>query len=271
MKNTYKIPEGCTSISIEQIGNKIVTEFETEFKKGDIILKKYIGSFNYILILDYIDKNGRIYYLAYIRQGDIRAKIKSDFGLGCEGDANTSLCLATQSEKQLLFDALSKVSKKWNAETLQIEDLKVDPKVGDCVKIGSAYCIVGQVCGDAFSEKNEWIRFEWDGYKIKQKSYIKFTKYADIAILTPPQFQSEVNALGFEYDFKNDTFKELRWVPKEGDRCFELSIFLNELCVVEIIYASRYHKKTYDEGRTFKTKSECESVIEKIKNVLKSK
>ena len=89
--------------------------------------------------------------------------------------------------------------------------------------------------------------------------------------MTEAQFQSEVNSLGFEYDFKNNTFNELRWEPKEGERCFELSIFLNELCVVEILYDSRYHKKSYDEGRTFKTRLECESAIEKIKEILKSK
>ena len=262
MKNTYKIPEGCTSISIEQIGNKIVTEFipSCKFKDGDVIFedgriiiyKSHIGSESF-------NTHALIYY-------SIDKEVS--YG-GYYGESVESCRMATKKEKQLLFDALSKVSKKWNAETLQIEDLKVDPKVGDCVKIGSAYCIVGQVCGDAFSEKNEWIRFEWDGYKIKQKSYIKFTKYADIAILTPPQFQSEVNALGFEYDFKNDTFKEMRWVPKEGEKfwCVYFT-FIPYSCTND---GESIDKELIKVGNCFKTKSECESAIEKIKNVLKSK
>lgn len=137
MKQTFKIPDECKEISIEQVDNTIVTTFEPEFKKGDILV--------------------------------------SDMGTIC------------------IFNS---------------------------------------------------------------------------QVLTPDQFKSEVKALGFEYDFESDTFKVMKWVPKEGDRCFELSISLNKLCVVEILYASRYHKKSYDEGRTFKTKSECEEAIVKIKSVL---
>jgi hypothetical protein len=236
-----------------------VTEFEVEpkFKAGDIIIGKEF----------YWPRSAKI--------------VESVLDNVCVYDNGTNRCnfkylrLATPHEKQLLFDALAKAGKKWNAEKLQIEDLRVDPKVGDCVKLirrsfnGFVFARISDIKGNSilynarvkddmiFNKNAEWVKYTGDDSIVK--------------ILTPSQFQSEVNALGFEYDFKNDTFKELKWEPKEGDRCFELSIFLNELCVVEIIYASRYHKKTYDEGRTFKTKSECESAIEKIKNVLKSK
>jgi hypothetical protein len=186
MKNTYKIPEGCTSISIEQIGNKIVTEFET----------------------------------------------------------------------------------------LQIKDLKVEPKVVDCVKykykgnfeyaiyIGSdscSYLFKSRVCdGYIDSNNDQFMTFDQsDGSK------------TNLEILTHTQFQSEVNALGFEYNFKNGTFKALKWVPKENEAYWFITCDIKPFDTKN--NNSSDDKEMIKAGNCFKTKSECESAIEKIKNVLKSK
>ena len=39
MKQKFKVPEGTTNVTIEQIGNQIITTFESEpkFKKGDFV------------------------------------------------------------------------------------------------------------------------------------------------------------------------------------------------------------------------------------------
>ena len=256
MRNTYKIPTGCTSISFEQIGNKIVTEFipSCKFKDGDVIFedgrimiyKSYRDneSFNIHALICYsIDKE-----VSY--DGDYRMPVES-----CR--------LATAKEKQLLFDALAKSGKQWNAEALQIEDLKVDPKVGDCVKAiyeDSSY-FFGRYNGCSSVH-----RLESD----KTLGFGSFTSYKQIEVFTPTQFQSEVNALGFEYDFKNDTFKEIRWEPKLNSQYYFFDSLLdsplittNTECMID--------KDRIALGNCFKTKSECESAIEKIKNVLKSK
>lgn len=38
-KQTFEIPKGCSKVTVEQIGNQVVTTFEleNEFKRGDII------------------------------------------------------------------------------------------------------------------------------------------------------------------------------------------------------------------------------------------
>jgi hypothetical protein len=123
---------------------------------------------------------------------------------------------------------------------LQIEDLKVEPKVGDYVKARYAgEFFFGIFKGDVSTNRVGTV----DGIDTG-----RFKTYDSIQILTPTQFQSEVNALGFEYNFKNDTFKELKWEPKEGERCFELT-------AVEIIYNPKYHKKACDDGYIFKTRT----------------
>jgi len=267
MKNTYKIPEGCTSISIEQIGNKIVTEFETpnEYKKGDVITAN-----RGIIILERKINESKFecYARLYTNIGDTNV----DFG-GTYDYTSGQLRLATQSEKQLLFDALAKAGKRWNAETLQIEDLKVVPRVGDCVKLSNGngrvlfFIYNGRSIYGGHKNKGDYI----DSYgKICKENTLGFDyDFCIIEILTSSKFQSEVNALGFEYDFKNDTFKEMRWVPKEGEKfwCVYFT-FIPYSCTND---GESIDKELIKVGNCFKTKSECESAIEKIKNVLKSK
>jgi len=265
MKNTYKIPEGCTSISIEQIGNKIVTEFECspqKYKDGDIVLVNWDYAHDAPAILK--DYNMGSCHVAI-------ATDKDNMPIYNHIITNTNIIrCANQSEKQLLFDALAKAGKQWNSETLQIEDLKVEPKVGDCVK-----CIYTNVTlySKIMNALEDRLEFNSNLQVRKNTDIISHSKWflnepnSSIQILTPSQFQSEVNALGFEYDFKNDTFNELRWVPKEGDKVFTIYIDAMETLCQELIYNPKWHKT----DNIFKTKSECESAIEKIKNVLKSK
>jgi len=163
----------------------------------------------------------------------------------------------------------------------QIEDLKVEPKVGDCVKCTDSdddgdksvfYFVCGGFDGDGDPMEKNYCRLK---DKEIQFDCVYFGYARDgfnFQILTPTQFQSEVNALGFDYDFNNDTFKELRWVPKEGERCFFICVANKcELISNEILFKSVYHLEAFERGFVKKTKSECESAIEKIKNVLKSK
>ena len=255
MKNTYKIPEGCTSISIEQIGNKIVTEFETGFKKGDVI------SFTILSEWLAICESPSKYYCVCNKEGGVLMCITDK--LSGEEDHR----LATQSEKQLLFDVLARAGKQWNAETLQIEDLKVEPKVGDCVKL--AYSDGAKVYAKIKSSNNEIIFADfWYSTTRGIKTDGTFISYDSIEILTPTQFQSEVKALGLEYDFKNDTFKEMKWEPKKGEEFYSF----NGRKMVTEKWAGHYMDlERLDIGNCFKTKSECESAIEKIKEILKSK
>jgi len=100
MKNTYKIPEGCTSISIEQIGNKIVTDFKTGFKKGDILVSSIESEFIYI-------SGGSYKVIFMIDKGEKYVQSET-----CIDKYYHNIRYATQSEKQLLFDALAKAGKQ---------------------------------------------------------------------------------------------------------------------------------------------------------------
>lgn len=99
-------------------------EKEPEFKKGDIV--SFVGSCsgnNHTVILESISKD-RFYGI----NGD--ANRLRDIGYFHE-----RLRFATESEQQILFDALAKEGKKWNAEKLCIEDIEKDILVPESIGI----------------------------------------------------------------------------------------------------------------------------------------
>ena len=98
------------------------------FVKGDII---YTDGF--VAILYNIEGSGTLWYYCYYSISEDRCKIKTDFGIGNVKD--NELRLATEEEKQKLFDAIKANGYKWNAETKTLEKLiKPKFKVGDTIR-----------------------------------------------------------------------------------------------------------------------------------------
>ena len=96
-------------------------EKHTEFKDGDVLFVKceergFIGIFNYS------KKNGDLYDHASLSSLTHNLDISGKYRI-CK-DKITEIRLATDSEKQQLFDALAKEGKAWNAKKKQIVDLK---------------------------------------------------------------------------------------------------------------------------------------------------
>lgn len=117
----------------ERLGGKLnletleVEKPQPEFKDGDIVFMKGIKSklfANCIFILrsEYKDGDERAFYYAFYNVDD--KYTLDEYG---NTKVHYSLRLATDSEKQQLFDALSKKGKRWDAEKKEIVDLK--PKV----------------------------------------------------------------------------------------------------------------------------------------------
>ena len=120
------IPEGCKTVTIKVDGGQVTTEFEpkeTKFepKDGDIIACDETDDiFHRIIIIIFkntiIGKFTNVYagfrpYDGFIELSD------SNWGrIGCYRPA-------TDEEKQLLFDALAKEGKRWNADKKQLENL----------------------------------------------------------------------------------------------------------------------------------------------------
>lgn len=117
----------------ERLGGKLnrktleIEKTQPEFKDGDIVFMKGIKSelfANCIFILrsEYKDGDERAFYYAFYNADD--KYTLDEYG---NTKVHYSLRLATDSEKQQLFDALSKKGKRWDAEKKEVANLK--PKV----------------------------------------------------------------------------------------------------------------------------------------------
>lgn len=118
-KQTFQIPEGCKAITMEQVGNQIITTFEPEFKRGDIlygpchagyaesiaIFNKNIEGENNLFLVFAVLVSDNVYLETDLRHSSLRRH-------------------ATPEEAQRLWDALAKVGKRWNPETMQVEEIK---------------------------------------------------------------------------------------------------------------------------------------------------
>lgn len=100
---------------------------QPEFKDGDIVFMKGIkgrcfANCIFILRSEYKDGDERAFYYAFYNADD--KYTLDEYG---NTKVHYSLRLATDSEKQQLFEALAKKNKRWDAEKKQIVDLK--PKI----------------------------------------------------------------------------------------------------------------------------------------------
>ena len=113
----------------KELGGKLnretleIEKTQPEFKDGDIVFMKGIKSklfANCIFILrsEYKDGDERAFYYAFYNADD--KYTLDEYG---NTKVHYSLRLATDSEKQQLFDALSKKGKTWDAEKKAIVDL----------------------------------------------------------------------------------------------------------------------------------------------------
>ena len=114
-KQTFPIPEGCKAISMEIIDNQIVTTFEPQFKRGDVIAFKD-GA---VCVVDII-KEKLVYEIVGVTgYGHIT------FGNGNHFSKTHFFSRhATPEETQRLWDALAKEGKRWNPEKMEVEKIK---------------------------------------------------------------------------------------------------------------------------------------------------
>ena len=101
-----------------------VEKAQPEFKDGDVLFVKCKGN-AFIEIFNYSKKNGDLYDHASLDTTTHELDISGEYKILKENIME--IRLATEEEKQQLFDALAKEGKAWDAEKKQVVDLK--PKV----------------------------------------------------------------------------------------------------------------------------------------------
>lgn len=117
MKQTFNIPAGCKTVSIEEIGNTIVTSFDPVFKKGDFVA---------------IDETKDLYYTI----GIYNNSSECFFGYNTIISKKNARVYethryATESEKQLLLDKMHEAGYDWDAEKCEVVPYRWKPNVNE--------------------------------------------------------------------------------------------------------------------------------------------
>lgn len=118
--NEISLNKRVTSIKIE--GNKIIINLEQEQyipKKGEYFYLKAKSGREYIAI----KKEGKSVATKYCSYVIGRNYLYTENPLICDDNEIEEIRSATEDEKLLLDNALSKEGKKWNPETMQIETI----------------------------------------------------------------------------------------------------------------------------------------------------
>ena len=119
--DTITIPEGCKAIVKD--GSVVFEKEEVqEFKRGDVIVSKN----NEILLVDvHSFENCRLRSFVHIQQDGML--FDSSYSLWNE---NHTWRLATEEEKQLLFDKMKEQGLQWNVEKKRVEKFRWRAKKG---------------------------------------------------------------------------------------------------------------------------------------------
>ena len=128
------IPDGCTA-TIN--GNEVVIEKkEQEFKDGDIIAKMNTvailrGNFNNGVFRDYacINFDGNVLISNGIEWSTMPA----------------GWHIATEEERQLLFDKMEEQGLRWNAEEKRVEKIRWRAKSGERYSFVNAFCEISNI------------------------------------------------------------------------------------------------------------------------------
>ena len=137
-KQTFPIPEGCKAVTVEQVGNQIITTFEPEFKRGDVLIcydeTRNNNANRFVFIFkDIVPDNMGNGMCSYVCLSLNTLKLDYEDRFASDWDV---LRHATPEEAQLLWDVLAKEGKRWNPETMKVEEIKKEiPRA----KVGSVY------------------------------------------------------------------------------------------------------------------------------------
>lgn len=135
------IPEGCKA----QInGNEVVVEKEEEskdFSRGDILVSL---SNEIILVDDYDFKGGHLYSFVHV---DLSGQLSKEPYF--QWNEWHDWRLATEEEKQLLFDKMKEQGLRWNAEEKRVENIRWRAKKGkEYYYVGNQGSVMIDIEGD---------------------------------------------------------------------------------------------------------------------------
>jgi|SRR5690554_1116252 len=121
-RHTFTIPDGMTKLTVEQVSNRIIVEMVPEKgpKPGCVMVNEHKGVYIFKSVAGYGNHN----YYAWVGKSG-----RLSFEWTCAQGRP-----ATPEEAKLLFDALKKDGKRWNAETMEVEEIPEIDRIREWVE-----------------------------------------------------------------------------------------------------------------------------------------
>lgn len=153
--DSVAIPEGCTA----EIRDGIITfspqqEPEQNFKDGDVLIDDFKSSTRYPHKIIFIYKGKRTLenYDSYIHRSLSGSLIFND---SCCGLDRCKVRLATEEEKQELFDLMKEQGLYWNVEEKRVEKIRYRAKKYDTYWYIDSRCSAQYTTEDEMNVDNE--------------------------------------------------------------------------------------------------------------------
>jgi len=129
-RHTFDIPDGVKKITVSQVGNKIVIEMVPDTKEpkpGDVMINKDRSVYIFKGVVD--DYNHE--HFAWL---GISGRLAINTNTMCNPGRP-----ATPEEAQPLWDALKKAGKRWNPETMQVEEIPEFDRIRELMEVIERY------------------------------------------------------------------------------------------------------------------------------------
>lgn len=150
--DSVAIPKGCTA----EIKDGVITFTpKQEFKDGDILIddvKPNHDDTHKIMMIYKGSKDLSGAYRSYIHRDLIGFLIKDD---SCCNVDDCKIRLATEEEKQELFDAMKEQGLYWNAEEKRVEKIRYRAKKYDTYWFIDSSCCARMTAEDGIGRDNE--------------------------------------------------------------------------------------------------------------------
>jgi hypothetical protein len=125
-RHTFDIPDGVKEVTVGQVGNRIVVEMVSEERKepkpGDVMINRFGSVYIFKGVVDDY-KHEHYAWLGASGRLVINTNTKCNPGRP-----------ATSEEAQTLWDALKKAGKRWNPETMEVEEITEIDRIREWVE-----------------------------------------------------------------------------------------------------------------------------------------
>ena len=143
------------------------------------------------------------------------------------------------------------------------------PKVGDCVRVQIHpyndfywFKITKVTNENAYFKKGVhtylYLKKEINNLDvIKIENYLYINDERIYTQITPEELKAKYAEAGYDWDYESDTIKPIKWMPKDGDVVWFLSIYMKP---VWFIFGKNndYDKELFKKGNLFPTEEECQ-------------